>query len=106
MWRRRRLVGYAFIAPVFLFLCAVVLFPLAHAFWTSLLRVRGLSSRFVGAENYQRVLTDDAFWHSLGVSLEFTVACVVLHIAIGLALALLINELRFACTALRIAFLM
>jgi multiple sugar transport system permease protein len=105
-WRHRRLVGYAFIAPVFLFLCAVVLFPLAHAFWTSLLRVRGLSSRFVGAENYQRVLTDDAFWHSLQVSLQFTVACVVLHIAIGLALALLINELRFARTALRIAFLM
>jgi multiple sugar transport system permease protein len=106
MWRRRRLVGYAFIAPAFLFLCAVVLFPLAHAFWTSLLRVRGLAARFVGAENYVRVLGDDAFWHSLGVSLEFTVACVVLHIAIGLALALLINELRFARTALRIAFLM
>jgi ABC-type sugar transport system permease subunit len=75
-WRRRRLVGYAFIAPVFLFLCAVVLFPLAHA-----------------------------FWHSLGVSLGFTTACVVLHVAIGLALALLIDELRFARTALRIAFL-
>jgi len=104
-WRRRRLVGCAFIAPVFLFLCAVVLFPLAHAFWTSLLRVRGLSSRFVGAENYQHVLTDDAFWHSLGVSLTFTVACVVLHIGIGLAMALLIDELRFARTALRIAFL-
>ena len=105
MWRRRRRAGYAFIAPVFLFLCAVVLFPLGHAFWTSLNRVRGLSSTFVGAQNYQRVLTDDAFWHSLGVSLAFTGASVALHIAIGLALALLVNELRFARTALRIAFL-
>ena len=105
MWRRRTLVGYAFVAPVFLFLGVVVLFPLAHAFWTSLLRVRGLSERFVGAENYQRVLGDDAFWHSLGVSLAFTIACVVLHIAIWLAMALLIDELRFARTALRIAFL-
>jgi len=25
-------------------LCAVVLFPLAHAFWTSLMRIRGLSA--------------------------------------------------------------
>ena len=32
-------------------------------------------------------------------------ACVALHIALGLALALLLNELRFARTALRIAFL-
>ena len=104
-WRRRRRIGYAFVAPVFLFLCAVVVFPLAHAFWTSLLRVRGLASTFVGVQNYGRVLTDDAFWHALAVSLEFTGACVALHIALGLALALLLNELRFAKTALRIAFL-
>ena len=105
IWTRRRLVGYAFIAPVFAFLCAIVLFPLAHAFWTSLQRIRGLNATFVGVQNYERVLTDDAFWHSLGVSLAFTTACVALHIAIGLALALLLNELRFARTALRIAFL-
>jgi len=105
IWTRRRLVGYAFIAPVFAFLCAIVLFPLAHAFWTSLQRVRGLNATFVGVQNYEKVLTDDAFWHSLGVSLAFTTACVALHIAIGLALALLLNELRFARTALRIAFL-
>jgi len=104
-WTRRRRVGYAFIAPVFLFLCAVVLFPLGHAFYTSLLRVRGLSSTFVGFANYARVLTDDAFWHSLGVSLAFTTSCVLLHMAIGLALALLLDGLRFARTALRIAFL-
>ena len=51
IWGKRRRVGYAFIAPVFLFLCAVVLFPLGHAFWTSLMRIRGLSyvgQRFTG----------------------------------------------------------
>jgi len=104
-WTRRRRVGYAFVAPVFLFLCAVVVFPLLHAFWTSLHRVRGLSSTFVGMQNYVRVLTDDAFWHSLAVSLQFTGACVALHMVIGLGLALLLDELRFARTALRIAFL-
>jgi multiple sugar transport system permease protein len=104
-WQRRRLIGYAFVAPVFLFLCAVVVFPLTHAFWTSLQRVRGLSSTFVGTQNYERVLTDEAFWHSLVVSAEFTAVCVVLHVTIGLGLALLLNELRFAKTALRIAFL-
>lgn len=104
-WTRRRRVGYAFVAPVFLFLCAVVVFPLLHAFWTSLHRVRGLSSTFVGLRNYVNVLSDDAFWHSLAVSLQFTGACVALHMVIGLGLALLLDELRFARTALRIAFL-
>ncbi len=104
-WRRRRLVGYAFVAPVFLFLCAVVVFPLTHAFWISLHRTRGMATSFAGVNNYQRALTDDAFWHSLGVSVQFTGACVVLHMLIGLCLALLLNEVRFAKTALRVAFL-
>src|SRR5450432_688728 len=97
--------GYAFIAPVFVFLCAVIVFPLAHAFWTSLQRVRGLSRTFVGLANYQHIFDDEAFWHSLDVSLRFTVACVVLHVLLGLALALLLNELRFARRPLRILFL-
>ena len=103
--RRRRLAGLAFVAPVFVFLCAVIVLPLGHAFWTSLHRVRGLSSTFVGLANYVRVLGDEAFWHSLGVSLVFTTSCVVLHMALGLGLALVLHRLTFAKTTLRILFL-
>lgn len=102
---RRRGAGYLFLAPVLLFLGAVIVVPLGHAFWTSLHRVRGLNTTFVGLANYQRALTDDAFWHSLGVSLAFTGCSVALHLVLGLALALLLDDLRFARTALRIAFL-
>ena len=93
---RRAHYGYLFIAPVFVFLCAVIVFPLGHAFWTSLQRVRGLSRTFVGLDNYRHIFDDDAFWHSLDVSLRFTAVCVTLHVLLGLALALLLNELRFA----------
>ena len=102
---RRRLYGYAFVAPVVLFLCAIVVFPLGHAFWTSLLRVRGLRSTFVGFDNYVHVLSDDAFWHSLVISLAFTSIAVSLHMVLGLALALVLDTLKSARTALRIAFL-
>jgi ABC-type sugar transport system permease subunit len=102
---RRRLYGYAFVAPVFLFLCAIIVFPLGHAFWTSLQRVRGLRSTFVGFDNYARVLGDDVFWHSLSISFAFTGVAVALHMVLGLALALLLDELRSARAALRIAFL-
>jgi multiple sugar transport system permease protein len=102
---RRRRYGYLFLAPTALFLAAVIVVPLGHAFWTSLHRVRGLNVTFVGLANYARALTDDAFWHSLGVSVVFTASSVALHLLLGMALALLLNELRFARTALRIAFL-
>src|SRR5436190_3818598 len=102
---RKRRYGYLFLAPTLAFLGAVIVLPLAHAFWTSLHRVRGLDQRFVGLDNYARVLADDAFWHSLAISLTFTGISVALHLLLGLALALLLDELRFARTALRIAFL-
>ncbi len=103
--RRERLYGYYFIAPAVLLLVAIIVFPLGHAFSTSLYRIRGLRSSFVGFDNYAKVLADDAFWHSLGVSLTFTSICVVLHLVIGLGLALLLNRVRAFKTVLRIAFL-
>ncbi len=103
--RRRRRAGLAFVAPTAVFLAAIIVFPLGHAFWTSLHRVRGLHATFVGFANYARVFGDTPFWHSLGVSFVFTAGAVALHLAIGLALALVVNELRAARTALRIVFL-
>lgn len=103
--RLRRKAGLAFVAPTALFLAAVIVFPLAHAFWTSLHRVRGLNATFIGIGNYARLVGDATFWHSLGVSFAFTASAVALHLAIGLALALVVNELRTARTALRIVFL-
>lgn len=102
---RERWHGYLFLAPVLLFLCAIVVLPLGHAIWTSFHRIRGLTARFVGLDNYARVLGDEAFWHALGVSLRFTAISVAAHVLLGLALALALNEVRVARTALRILFL-
>jgi multiple sugar transport system permease protein len=103
--QRERWLGPLFIAPVLLFLACVIVLPLAHAFWTSLHRTRGLSMTFIGLGNYVRVLEEEAFWHSLRVSLAFTSISVTLHVLVGLALALALNEIRVARTALRILFL-
>jgi multiple sugar transport system permease protein len=94
-----------FIAPVFVFLAGVILFPLGHALWTSLHRTRGLNTSFVGLDNYSYLLADEGFWNALFTSLHFTSLSVILHIALGLGLALLLNQIRAARTALRIAFL-
>lgn len=103
--RQERWYGYAFIAPAFLLLAAVIVFPLGQAIWTSLHRTRGLNQSFVGLQNYARLLADDVFWNSFRISLAFTVICVVLHMVLGLALALLLNRLTVGRTAFRVLFL-
>jgi multiple sugar transport system permease protein len=102
---RERWHGYLFLAPALLFLAGVIVLPLAHAFWTSFHRIRGLSATFVGLANYARVLEDDIFWHSLKVSFAFTSISVAAHMILGLALALALDQVRIARTALRILFL-
>lgn len=103
--RRERWHGYLFVAPLFLFLSAIVMLPLGEALWTSLLRIRGLSASFVGFGNYRRVLDDPEFWNSLRISLLFTLLCVVLHILLGLGLALLVNRAGRLRNLLRLALL-
>lgn len=102
---RERWHGWYFLAPTLLFLACVILLPLAHAFWTSFHRIRGLSATFVGFANYARVLGDDVFWHSFQVSLGFVSISVAAHMILGLGLALALDRVRVARTALRILFL-
>ncbi len=103
--RRERWHGYIFLAPSILLILALIAIPLGHAVMTSLYRVRGLRSDFVGLENYVRLFTRSEFWESLQVSLIFTVVCVFFHMTLGLGLALLLNRVLFARTAIRIGFL-
>jgi len=103
--RRERWHGYYFLAPSIILIIALIATPLAHALVTSLYRVRGLRSDFVGFENYIRLFTRSEFWDSLQVSLIFTVVCVFFHMTLGLSLALILNRVVFARTVVRIGFL-
>jgi multiple sugar transport system permease protein len=102
---RERFHGWYFLAPTLVFLACVIVLPLAHAFWTSFHRIRGLNATFVGFANYARVLGDEAFWRSFQVSLAFVSVSVAAHMILGLALALALDRVRVARTALRILFL-
>jgi multiple sugar transport system permease protein len=102
---RERWHGFLFIAPAYVFLAGVILFPLGTAIWSSLLRIRGLNSSFVGLTNYARASHDPAFWNSFRVSLAFTSACVVIDMVIGFGIALLLTSLARGRGALQIGFL-
>jgi hypothetical protein len=86
-----------FSAPAFMALVATTTFPLLYLAWTSARRMdlaMPFLDGFVGFANYQELLADSRFWWSLLVSLIYTGATVVLQVAIGLALALFVMEMK------------
>src|SRR5918912_3222093 len=94
---RERRFAAALLAPAFLALTATTTFPLVHLVWTSATRTdlaMPFMNGYVGLGHYRDLLADDRFWSSLAVSLVYTVSTVVLQVAIGLALALLVLDMK------------
>jgi multiple sugar transport system permease protein len=81
--------------PVLVFLVLVVAYPLGYSLWMSLHRIvffGGYRAKFVGGDNFLKVVSDSGFWWSTWVTVRFTVESVVLSMLIGLGLALLLNR--------------
>src|SRR3978361_1734701 len=95
--QRERRFAAALLAPAFLALLATTTFPLMFLIWTSAFRM-DLAMPFadgcVGFDNYRTLLADERFWSSLLVSLVYTASTVVLQVALGLALALLVMDMK------------
>ena len=53
--------------------------------------VRG-ARRFIGLDNYLRLLSDERFWNAFGNTAYFTAVSVALELALGLAIALLMSS--------------
>ncbi len=94
---RERRFATALLAPAFLALLATTTFPLIFLIWTSTFRMdlaMPFTNGFVGFENYRVLLADERFWSSLLVSLIYTTSTVALQVVIGLALALLVMDMK------------
>lgn len=94
-WRELTLAA-ALMAPAFLIMAVVTLYPLVSAFVISLRRwnlMRPEEGRpFVGLENYRFILGDPVFWQSVRVTVIFVVLAVTLEIVLGLLIALMLNR--------------
>jgi multiple sugar transport system permease protein len=92
--KRQNLAGWLFVGPVIFGVLFFQLMPVAASLVVSLTNWSGLNSpKFLGLDNYKELFTaDDTFWPSLKNTVLFTLAVVVLTIAIGLALAVLCNQ--------------
>mgnify|MGYP006083895855 FL=1 len=94
----RSVIGYYFVGPAILFFLFVSIFPLTRTIVTSLTDKDEGVLKFVGIQHYLELLQDEWFWNSLFNIGIFTGSSLILHISIGLGLALLINETWFSNT--------
>ncbi len=92
---------YAYIAPAMLGLGVLVIAPFATGVGLAFYHyhLEGNAYEFVGFGNFREIVApsgpgDVHFWRTLGVTVLWTVSNVVLHVVIGLGLALLLNRER------------
>src|SRR5512138_3347816 len=89
----RNWLGYWFMLPAAAFLILFLAYPLGLGIWMSFTDARiGRSGAFVGLENYEWLWDDSVFWLSVFNTLLYTGVASVFKFAIGLYLALLLNN--------------
>jgi multiple sugar transport system permease protein len=96
-WERlkvnRNWLGFWFMAPAMAFLLLFLAWPLILGMWMSLTDIRiGRGGTFIGLENYEFLLEDRDFLRATGFTLAYTAIASVFKFAIGLYLAILLNN--------------
>jgi len=96
-WKRLKVhrdwLGFWFMLPAMAFLILFLAYPLGLGIWISFTDAKiGRAGEFVGLENYEWLWGDSVFWLSVFNTLLYTTAASAIKFAIGLYLALLLNE--------------
>ena len=96
-WSRQRrkeaLTAYALIAPAFLLFVGFIAGPLLGSIALSLFSYDLLTpAKYIGLGNYRELVHDHVALKALEVTFLFTAASLVLHLVVGLALALAVNR--------------
>lgn len=90
---REQLLGYTMIAPVAIFLAALVAYPFLSAIYLSLTeKIVGYPAHFVGLRNYANLLDSGRFRIVAWNSAVFTMASIVVKLVIGMAMALALHQ--------------
>jgi multiple sugar transport system permease protein len=104
--RKEWLAGYAFIAvPMFLYL-VLNIGSIVYAIYVSVFQwnIRSGAGAFIGTQNYERALSDPIFIRAIQNVAYYTAVWVPLTMAIGLLLAVLVNQKIRGRTFFRAAF--
>jgi multiple sugar transport system permease protein len=97
LWTRafesRNCLGAMFMVPAIAILILFLAYPLALGFWLGMTDTKiGGAGRYIGFQNFVSLSKDSVFWLSVFNTIFYTVAASAVKFAIGLYLALLLNE--------------
>jgi multiple sugar transport system permease protein len=97
---------WLFTGPFLAGLIIFVYIPIGWSAWLSFFEARSTvtPTEFVGLDNYKEMLSDGDFVHSLGTFTAFAAIVVPVTWALSLALALMVNRLRFMKAFFRSVF--
>ncbi|ARU44868.1 MAG: carbohydrate ABC transporter permease [Armatimonadota bacterium] len=91
---RKSQTGWWFIAPASLHLLVFALVPVAYAAYVSLFRWDILRDErtFVGLDQYQRLMADQAFWGAMGQTFKYALMAVPGGLVAALLVALAVSQ--------------
>jgi raffinose/stachyose/melibiose transport system permease protein len=102
---RRLAVGYAFLAPLLVVTGVVIAIPAALSIWYSFTDWTGLGpAKFVGLDNYRRLLGDPEFHNAVWHNLVWTLYFLTVPIAMGLFGAFLLSRIQRYQMLLRVVY--
>ena len=89
-------VKYWLALPAFVFIIIGIIYPTGYLLYNSMthwsLTRLDLGQTFIGLENYGKLLADERFYSSLGITAAFTIATTSIQTVLGVSLALLLNR--------------
>jgi len=92
----RRIEPAFYIAPAFLVLILILIYPLGYSLWLSFhqwtLRTFKQGVPWVGFQNYSQLFTSPEFFNSLKITFTFVILAIAIEFILGMGLALLLNH--------------
>lgn len=92
---KKKRIAYLFIAPFYILFAVFMIFPIGFSLYLSLLKWNGIiEPRYVGLQHYSAIIHDDQFLNALTNTAVFALLTVSISTALGLALALFLNQVH------------
>jgi len=91
--KREAAAGYLFVSPWLIVFVLLTLGPMIASLYFSFTQYNVVDPpKWIGTQNYSRLLTDPIFWQSLKVTLYFAVLSLPSALVLGFILAILLNQ--------------
>src|SRR4051812_17154613 len=88
-----RVLSWVLLAPSLIVIFGVFVYPLGYSLWMSLQAYNIVTpARFIGLRNYERILSDETFWHSALTTFQFAIPTFIIEVLVGFGIALLLER--------------